>query len=116
MTFSTLILILLVAALAGYAGYMMGRAAVAKENRYAKPSPLPAPFDPQASDPEPQRGSRGIPPAASAGGGSAARQPPASAGGTAPAGTHATAAPKRGIPPPAAAGIADLSGGKSKRD
>jgi hypothetical protein len=78
--------LIVVAVIAGYVGYLLGRASIkAGEERGASASPLPGPADEPTA---PRRAS--APPAAGAGsGGEAPRQPPR----------------RSSAPPPAAAGL-----------
>ncbi len=105
MTLADLLPLLIVAGLAGFVGYKLGRSSVITEQQpqhQAPASPLPAPSRPPVAEPV-ARERRSAPPPAAAGG------PASPAAPQAPAAT----APKRSSPPPpAAAGIADLDGSK----
>lgn len=107
MTFPDLLLLVIIAAGAAYAGYLFGRQSVLNEQRHqpdirADIDPLPGPSD--ALDP-PRRSS--APPPASAGG------EPMSHGSATGAGTGA---PRRSsTPPPARAGLLDTGTGKDPK-
>lgn len=108
MTIETLLPLLIVAAIAGYVGYLLGRASVLLSVAPRPLEPLPGPAPDAASDtggmPNPPL-RRGAPPAASAGSNTEATpQGPMRAPG---AGTP----PRRSTkPPPAAAGLVNRDG------